>query len=95
MRESIANHMAYAHQCVTEASVRFLEAFRRYNYTTPKSYLELISLYKQLLEVRLCVRACVRFCVLFSCKLINELCAIRLWTKQGLQKHFQDSRSCK
>jgi hypothetical protein len=23
---------------------------RRYNYTTPKSYLELISLYKQLLE---------------------------------------------
>jgi hypothetical protein len=33
VRESIANHMAYAHQCVTEASVRFLEAFRRYNYT--------------------------------------------------------------
>lgn len=25
----------------------------RYNYTTPKSYLELISLYKQLLQVRL------------------------------------------
>lgn len=52
VRESIAYHMAYAHQCVTEASVRFLEAFRRYNYTTPKSYLELIALYKQLLEVR-------------------------------------------
>ena len=49
VRENIAYHMAYAHQCVTEASVRFLEAFRRYNYTTPKSYLELISLYKQLL----------------------------------------------
>lgn len=28
---------------------RFLESVRRYNYTTPKSYLELISLYKQLL----------------------------------------------
>ena len=42
--------MAYAHQCVTEASVRYLESFRRYNYTTPKSYLELISLYKSLLE---------------------------------------------
>ena len=42
--------MAYAHQCVTEASVRYMEAFRRYNYTTPKSYLELISLYKSLLD---------------------------------------------
>lgn len=51
VRENIAYHMAYAHQCVTEASVRYLEAFRRYNYTTPKSYLELISLYKMLLAV--------------------------------------------
>ncbi len=50
VRESVANHMAYAHQCVTEASVRYMEAFRRYNYTTPKSYLELISLYKSLLD---------------------------------------------
>ncbi len=48
--ENIALHMAYAHQCVSEASVKYLEAFRRYNYTTPKSYLELISLYKLLLE---------------------------------------------
>ncbi len=51
VRENMAYHMAYAHQCVTEASVRFQEAYRRYNYTTPKSYLELISLYKQLLLV--------------------------------------------
>ncbi len=28
---------------------RYLESVRRYNYTTPKSYLELISLYKGLL----------------------------------------------
>ena len=28
---------------------RYLESMRRYNYTTPKSYLELISLYKSLL----------------------------------------------
>jgi dynein heavy chain len=27
-----------------------MEAFRRYNYTAPKFYLELISLYKSLLE---------------------------------------------
>ncbi|MEW5311809.1 MAG: hypothetical protein WDW38_003494 [Sanguina aurantia] len=52
VRENIAYHMAYAHQCVTEASVRYLEAFRRYNYTTPKSYLELISLYKMLLAMK-------------------------------------------
>ncbi|KAL6747291.1 flagellar outer dynein arm heavy chain beta [Haematococcus lacustris] len=52
VRENMAYHMAYAHQCVTEASVRFQEAFRRYNYTTPKSYLELISLYKQLLHIK-------------------------------------------
>lgn len=36
-------------QYVSEASQQYLETFRRYNYTTPKSYLELIALYKQLL----------------------------------------------
>jgi dynein heavy chain len=51
VRDNLAYHMAYAHQCVSEASERFKEAYRRYNYTTPKSYLELISLYKQLLSV--------------------------------------------
>lgn len=28
---------------------RYFDVFRRFNYTTPKSYLEFISLYKQLL----------------------------------------------
>jgi len=36
-------------QFVSEASQQYLETYRRYNYTTPKSYLELISLYKSLL----------------------------------------------
>jgi hypothetical protein len=36
-------------QCVDAASHKYLEAYRRYNYTTPKSYLELIALYKALL----------------------------------------------
>ena len=37
---------------------RYLENARRYNYTTPKSYLELISLYKSLLaEQRTQLRA--------------------------------------
>jgi hypothetical protein len=34
---------------VSQASQQYLETYRRYNYTTPKSYLELISLYKTLL----------------------------------------------
>ena len=29
---------------------RYLEVVGRYNYTTPKSYLELIALYKSLLQ---------------------------------------------
>ena len=31
---------------MSEASAFYLETYRRYNYTTPKSYLELIALYK-------------------------------------------------
>ena len=34
------------------AACRYHEVYRRHNYTTPKSYLELISLYKQLLASR-------------------------------------------
>lgn len=68
VRDSIANHMAYAHQCVTEASVRYQESVRRFNYTTPKSYLELISLYKMLLAVSLC---CI-FCILSRMHVSNQ-----------------------
>ena len=49
VRKQMALHMAYAHTSVVEASERYLEQARRFNYTTPKSYLELISLYKALL----------------------------------------------
>lgn len=49
VRENMAHHMAHVHLSVTDASVRYYESERRYNYTTPKSYLELISLYKGLL----------------------------------------------
>ena len=37
-------------QSVTEASIECLRIYRRYNYVTPKSYLELIALYKSLLD---------------------------------------------
>jgi dynein heavy chain len=49
VRTSIAYHMAFVHTEVTSASVAYLQRVRRYCYTTPKSYLELISLYKTLL----------------------------------------------
>ena len=49
VKENIAYHMALAHLSVTEGSVDFLRVYRRYNYVTPKSYLELISLYTSLL----------------------------------------------
>mmetsp|Transcript_13737 Transcript_13737/g.31794 ORF Transcript_13737/g.31794 Transcript_13737/m.31794 type:complete len:4493 (-) Transcript_13737:49-13527(-) len=50
VKEQLANHMAFVHSVVNEKSVEYLESERRYNYTTPKSFLDLIDLYKDLLE---------------------------------------------
>jgi len=49
IRENIADHMAQVHISIGEANQEFLERERRYNYTTPTSFLELISFYKLLL----------------------------------------------
>lgn len=50
--ENMQFHMAFVHISVTEASQAYLDQVRRFNYTTPKSFLELISLYKQLLDLK-------------------------------------------
>lgn len=42
--------MAYAHTSVNSMSKLYLQNERRYNYTTPKSYLEQINLYSKLLR---------------------------------------------
>lgn len=42
--------MAYAHTQVNIISRIYLQSDRRYNYTTPKSFLEQISLYSKLLR---------------------------------------------
>ena len=42
--------MAHAHTTVNLASRSYLASERRYNYTTPKSFLEQISLYIKLLK---------------------------------------------
>jgi len=46
LRGLIAEHMAKVHLSIGEANAIFLKHERRYNYTTPTSYLELINFYK-------------------------------------------------
>ncbi|XP_059473724.1 dynein beta chain, ciliary isoform X2 [Neocloeon triangulifer] len=48
-RDSAARFMAFAHTSVNNMSRVYLQNERRFNYTTPKSYLEQISLYGKLL----------------------------------------------
>uniref|UniRef100_A0A8B9IAP8 Dynein axonemal heavy chain 9 n=1 Tax=Anser brachyrhynchus TaxID=132585 RepID=A0A8B9IAP8_9AVES len=49
MKDSISKFMAYVHTTVNEISRLYLSNERRYNYTTPKSFLEQIKLYQNLL----------------------------------------------
>ena len=49
IKEAIGAHMSYVHLSIADANKEFLQAERRYNYTTPTSFLELISFYKLLL----------------------------------------------
>ena len=49
MKDSIAYHIAEVHLSVSETSLDYLREEKRYNYTTPKSFLELVSFYKKLL----------------------------------------------
>jgi len=52
MRESVALFMASVHKSVNEMSHVYLTNERRYNYTTPKSFLEQIKLYQNLLQAK-------------------------------------------
>ncbi|XP_077689901.1 dynein axonemal heavy chain 17 [Eretmochelys imbricata] len=47
---SIGQFMSYVHKTVNEMSKVYLATERRYNYTTPKTFLELIKLYQNLLS---------------------------------------------
>lgn len=49
VKKSLSLHMAEEHLSVAKMSQYFLESQRRYNYVTPKSFLELISFFKYLL----------------------------------------------
>ncbi|KAL8211652.1 UNVERIFIED_CONTAM: Dynein heavy chain 9, axonemal, partial [Gekko kuhli] len=49
VKESLSKFMAYVHTSVNGMSRSYLSNERRYNYTTPKSFLEQIKLYQNLL----------------------------------------------
>ena len=42
VRVSVSQFMAFVHSSVNEMSKAYLANERRYNYTTPKSFLELV-----------------------------------------------------
>lgn len=48
--EGIVNLCVYMHESVRERCIQFKTAVNRHNYVTPKSYLELLGLYKKLLD---------------------------------------------
>lgn len=50
VKVSISQFMSYVHMSVKEMSKTYLAMERRYNYTTPKTFLEQINLYKNLLS---------------------------------------------
>jgi len=46
MRETVSAFVARVHKKVNDVSQTYLTNERRYNYTTPKSFLEQIKLYE-------------------------------------------------
>ncbi|GAA54008.1 dynein beta chain ciliary, partial [Clonorchis sinensis] len=50
---SVSQYMAFAHSTVNELSRDYLDKERRHNYTTPKSFLEQISLYKRMVGAQI------------------------------------------
>ena len=49
-RKGIAEFMPFSFKCVNAASEKYKDLEKRYNYTTPKTFLELIKLYTGLLK---------------------------------------------
>ncbi|XP_007946239.1 dynein axonemal heavy chain 9 [Orycteropus afer afer] len=50
VKQSISKFMAFVHTSVNQTSQSYLNNEQRYNYTTPKSFLEFIRLYQSLLR---------------------------------------------
>lgn len=52
VQESISLFMAHVHTSVNRASEKYRRNEKRHNYTTPKSFLQQITLYRNLLGAR-------------------------------------------
>ncbi|KAK1906943.1 Dynein beta chain ciliary, partial [Dissostichus eleginoides] len=52
VKQSVSKFMAFVHTTVNHTSKEYLANERRYNYTTPKSFLEQIQLYGSLLRLK-------------------------------------------
>lgn len=52
LKDSVAEFMSFVHTSVNEASQQYLQHEKRYNYTTPKSFLEQIALYLNILSTK-------------------------------------------
>jgi dynein heavy chain len=50
LRDAVCSVCMVIHSSVSKISVRYLNELRRYNYTTPTSYLELINMYTSMLS---------------------------------------------
>ena len=53
MRKGITEFIPFSFECVSQQSALFMQAEKRFAYTTPKSFLELIKLYTHVLGSRL------------------------------------------
>jgi len=53
MMKNISDHCAFVHLQVMEMNKKYFAFERRYNYATPKSFLELIDLYKRLFGTKM------------------------------------------
>ncbi|XP_060774018.1 dynein axonemal heavy chain 11 [Neoarius graeffei] len=52
VKVSISEFISYAHTSVNEVSVKYQQNEKHFNYTTPKSFLELLKLYSNLLATK-------------------------------------------
>ncbi|KAM7536598.1 hypothetical protein Aperf_G00000086397 [Anoplocephala perfoliata] len=52
LKDKVAEICTFTHLTVSSAAVRFFEELKRYYYTTPTSYLELLSTYRVMLDDR-------------------------------------------
>lgn len=48
----VSQMVKHVHQSVAKESLEFLAALRRYNYVTPTSYLEVLSTYRNVLNMK-------------------------------------------